>query len=65
MKNLESFIYRILDSKFKKTLIIILTALAFFLSLMMFPTKLVLAKMLPGKSANTFLFMLIRQQDRE
>ncbi len=54
MKNLESFIYRILDSKFKKTLIIILTALAFFLSLMMFPTKLVLAKMLPGKSANTF-----------
>ncbi len=30
-----------------------LTALAFFLSLLMFPTKLVLAKMLPGKSDNT------------
>ena len=54
MKNLESFIYGILDSKVKKTLIIVLTALAFFLSLMMFPTKLVLAKMLPGKSDNTF-----------
>jgi len=54
MKNLESFIYGILDSKFKKTLIIVLTVLAFFLSLMMFPTKLVLAKMLPGKSDNTF-----------
>ena len=54
MKNLESFIYNILDSKMKKRLVIILTAAAFFLSLLMFPTKLVLAKMLPGKSDNTF-----------
>ncbi len=54
MKNLESFIYNILNSKAKKRLVIILTALAFFLSLLMFPTKLVLAKMLPGKSDNTF-----------
>jgi len=54
MKNLESFIYGILESKYKKKLVIILTAAAFFLSLMMFPTKMVLAKMLPGKSANTF-----------
>ena len=54
MKNLESFIYAILDSKLKKRLVIVLTAVAFFLSLMMFPTKMVLAKMLPGKSANTF-----------
>lgn len=49
MKSLESFIYTILDSKKKKKLVIILTALAFFLSLLMFPSKLVLAKMLPGK----------------
>jgi len=54
MKNLENFIYSILDKKSKKRLVVILTALAFFLSLMMFPTKMVLAKMLPGKSANTF-----------
>ena len=54
MKRLESFIYTILDSKEKKKLVIMLTALAFFLSLLMFPTKLVLAKMLPGKSDNTF-----------
>jgi len=54
MKNLEKFIYAILDSKYKKKLVIFLTASAFFLSLMMFPTKMVLAKMLPGKSANTF-----------
>ncbi|HFQ61319.1 MAG TPA: efflux RND transporter permease subunit [Epsilonproteobacteria bacterium] len=54
MKNLESIIYNILNSKTKKTLVIVLTALAFFLSLLMFPTKMVLAKMLPGKSDNTF-----------
>lgn len=54
MKNLESFIYSILDSKSKKNLVIVLTAAAFFLSLLMFPTKMVLAKMLPGKSDNTF-----------
>ncbi len=54
MKNLESFIYNILNSKVKKNLVIFLTAAAFFLSLLMFPTKMVLAKMLPGKSDNTF-----------
>ena len=54
MKKFENFIYRILDSKFKKSMVLFLTVVAFVLSLMMFPTKLVLAKMLPGKSANTF-----------
>ncbi len=54
MKGLEHFIYTILGSKKKKRLVIILTALAFFGTLMMFPTKLVRAKMLPGKSDNTF-----------
>ncbi|RLA67595.1 MAG: AcrB/AcrD/AcrF family protein [Epsilonproteobacteria bacterium] len=54
MKNLESLIFTILDSPAKKKLVIFLTATAFFLSLLMFPSKMVLAKMLPGKSANTF-----------
>ena len=54
MKGLQKFIYGILSSKAKKTLVIVLTAVAFFASLMMFPTKLVLAKMLPGRSDNTF-----------
>ena len=54
MKGLEKFIYGILGDRKKKMLVIILTAVAFFLSLLMFPSKLVLAKMLPGKSDNTF-----------
>jgi len=54
MSKLEGLIYTILDKKSKKTLVIVLTILAFFGSLMMFPTQMVLAKMLPGKSANTF-----------
>ncbi|KYJ86444.1 efflux RND transporter permease subunit [Sulfurovum riftiae] len=54
MKGLEKLIYGILSDRKKKLLVIILTAIAFFLSLLMFPSKLVLAKMLPGKSDNTF-----------
>ena len=54
MKGLENFVYNILGSKKKKAMVIIWTAVAFFATLMMFPTKLVLAKMLPGKSDNTF-----------
>jgi len=54
MKGLETFIYTLLGSQKKKNMVIILTAAAFFLSLLMFPSKLVLAKMLPGKSDNTF-----------
>jgi len=54
MKGFEKFVYNILDSKFKKFLVILLTILALGASVMMLPTKLVLAKMLPGKSDNTF-----------
>ena len=54
MKKLEDFIYSILNDAAKKKKVIMLTAAAFFISLLMFPTKLVLAKMLPGKSDNTF-----------
>ncbi len=54
MRNLEQLVYGILDHKAKKSLVLLLTAVAFFASLLMFPSKLVLAKMLPGKSDNTF-----------
>ncbi|HIP61469.1 MAG TPA: efflux RND transporter permease subunit [Sulfurovum sp.] len=48
------FIYWILNSKFRKFLVIFLTILAFAGSIMMLPSKLVKARMLPGKSDNTF-----------
>lgn len=51
---MEELIYGILSSKKKKRKVILYIVLAFVLSVMMIPTKLVLAKMLPGKSANTF-----------
>jgi multidrug efflux pump subunit AcrB len=54
MKKLESFIFWILQTKLRKTLVIILTAVAFFATLLMFPSGGVLARMLPGKSASTY-----------
>lgn len=54
MIKLENLIHGILNEKKKKTLVVVLTAVAFFGSLLMFPSKMVLAKMLPGKSDNTF-----------
>jgi multidrug efflux pump subunit AcrB len=54
MKFFEKFVLSILKSKSKKILVILLTILALIGSIMMLPTKMVLAKMLPGKSANTY-----------
>ncbi len=54
MTKLHDFIYNVLGSESKMRLIIILTAVAFFLSLMMIYGRIVLAKMLPGKSDNTY-----------
>ena len=55
MKWFENFVYSILNSKFSKALVIIITFLAFLGSIYMIaPSKIVLAKMLPGKSANTY-----------
>lgn len=54
MKWLEKLIYNINGSKSKRTMVIIITLAALGATVMMLPTKLVLARMLPGKSANTF-----------
>ena len=54
MRIFEKIIYSILNSRFKKFMVLFITLLAFIGSVMMLPTKLVLAKMLPGKSANTY-----------
>ena len=54
MKKLERFIYNILAHKSRKTIVIVVTAILFAATIMMLPTKMVKAKMLPGKSDNTF-----------
>ncbi len=54
MNKFENFVFGILDNPKKKKMVLVLTAVAFVLSLLMFPAKIVLAKMLPGKSDNTF-----------
>lgn len=51
---MEKLIYGILNSKSKKLLVIAIVFLSLIGSVMLIPSKLVLAKMLPGKSANTF-----------
>ena len=54
MHRLEQFVYEILSIPQKKTMVLWLTLLAFILAVCLFPTKIVLAKMLPSKSTNTF-----------
>ncbi|WP_456381151.1 efflux RND transporter permease subunit [Hydrogenimonas sp.] len=54
MKRFEKFVFDILSSGSKQWLVILLTLVALAGSVMMLPTKIVLAKMLPGKSANTY-----------
>jgi len=51
---MEKFIYKILSKKRHKFIVILLVILAMIGAVMMLPSKLVLARMLPGKSANTF-----------
>ncbi len=51
---LEKLIYNIISSKKKKRMVVAIVLLSLMGSIAMIPTKLVLAKMLPGKSANTF-----------
>ncbi|WP_428026725.1 efflux RND transporter permease subunit [Arcobacter sp.] len=52
--NLEQFIYNILETKRKSQLVYLITLILFILSIATFPTKIVKAKMLPGKDSDTF-----------
>ena len=51
---MEELIYGILNDPKKKRNVKFYITAAFFVAVMMIPTGIVLAKMLPGKSANTF-----------
>jgi len=53
-KKFENFVFNILNSPSKKTFVIIAVLVALAGSIFMLPTKIVMARMLPGKSANTF-----------
>jgi len=50
----ENFVFSILSKPSKKLLVVLLIFGSLIGTVMMFPTKIVLAKMLPGKSTNTF-----------
>ncbi len=54
LKRFENALLNVLKDPSKKRLTLILTLLAFILSVLMIPSELVLAKMLPGKNNNTF-----------
>ncbi len=55
MKIYERFIHAILDNRFLKFIVILVTLVSLGVSVWMIaPSEIVLAKMLPGKSANTY-----------
>ncbi|RUM68587.1 MAG: AcrB/AcrD/AcrF family protein [Sulfurospirillum sp.] len=54
MKWLERFVYSVNGSRKKRLMVILLTLIALVGAIMMLPTELVKARMLPGKSADTF-----------
>ena len=54
LQKLEQLIYNLLESSLKKRLVLIASLVAFVLSMLLFPTHMVLAKMLPGKNNDTF-----------
>jgi multidrug efflux pump subunit AcrB len=53
-KYFENFIFDILNSKTKKIMVIAITLGSLMGAIMLLPTQIVLAKMLPGKSTNTY-----------
>jgi len=50
---MKSIVYNIISSKRNKWIVTLIVLISMGASVMMIPTKLVLARMLPGKSANT------------
>lgn len=50
---MEKLVYKIINSKRNKWIVTLIVLFSMVLTVMMIPTKMVLARMLPGKSANT------------
>jgi multidrug efflux pump subunit AcrB len=51
---MEKLVYNIISSTFNKWLVTLIVIFSMMGTVMMLPSKMVLARMLPGKSANTF-----------
>ncbi|RUM64123.1 MAG: AcrB/AcrD/AcrF family protein [Sulfurimonas sp.] len=51
---LENIIFTINESALKRYIVIVMTLVSLVLSIMMLPAEMVLARMLPGKSTNTY-----------
>lgn len=58
MKKIEDFTFGVLEDRKKQRLVLLGTLVIFILSVMLIPTEIVLAKMLPGKNSNTFTIYL-------
>ena len=55
---LEKFIYSILQSPFRSSMVYFITFILFVLSIATFPTEIIKAKMLPSKDSDTFSIYL-------
>ena len=51
---MEGIVYKIINSKMNKLIVILIVIFSMIGAVYMIPSKLILARMLPGKSANTF-----------
>ncbi|MFP4485743.1 MAG: efflux RND transporter permease subunit [Campylobacterales bacterium] len=63
MKWIEDFTYATLNDKKKQFLVLLGTLLIFVVTIMLIPTEIVLAKMLPSKDSNTFTIYLDMDED--
>lgn len=58
MKKIENFTFQVLNDRKKQRMVLFGTLIIFIVSVMLIPTHIVLAKMLPGKDSNTFTIYL-------
>ncbi|MFW5989943.1 MAG: efflux RND transporter permease subunit [Campylobacterales bacterium] len=63
MRWIENFTYTVLNDKKKQFLVLLGTVVIFLVTIMLIPTEIVLAKMLPSKDSNTFTIYLDMDED--
>jgi multidrug efflux pump subunit AcrB len=63
MKRIEDFTFEVLNDKKKQMMVLLATLGVFVVTIMLIPTEIVLAKMLPSKDSNTFTIYLDMDED--